>query len=339
MLGRETPDLDIPQDEDSNRIADSWNRDRVYGRNMHEDAEKVPGQDSTGDGITLYDEYRGLLVLENGQKVFRRLDPVKKELFVIDPGNSFDPATWEKTSGIKAEKVDESLTKADATGDTAPMVNHLSPAAPGQVAYAIKIQTISGDVDPDPAVDDSGKSWPKTSSLPGNWIPGYSHSAGSVKSTSYCKVFPERTRKLVSYVMEWVETGLMDPYSDAGILLRNDPFLGFTMEEAKRALEMLRSPSVQESVARKILTAVTIHEVGHCCGGLPDHTTSPPAGHEGAVRGCPMFNVADKGRLRMVLRTTLDRAADPLAFPYLQFCRSIPAEGYACFKTLNVKDW
>jgi hypothetical protein len=52
-----------------------------------------------------------------------------------------------------------------------------------------------------------------------------------------------------------------------------------------------------------------------------------------------MFNVGDMGRLRMVLRTVLDRANDPLAFPYVQFCRGIPAAGYECFKTLNVKDW
>ena len=65
----------------------------------------------------------------------------------------------------------------------------------------------------------------------------------------------------------------------------------------------------------------------------------PPAGYESAVRGYLMFNVGDMGRLRMVVRTVLDRANDPLAFPYVQFCRGIPVAGYECFKTLNVKDW
>ena len=339
VRGKDTPDLDIPQDDDSNRIADSWKKEKALGRNMTDDDEAVTGQDAKGDGVTLYDEYRGLVVLENKEKVFRRLDPSKKELFVIDPGNSFDASTWEKTSSIKAYKVDESLTKADPKADVAPMVNYLSQTAPAQVAYAVKIETVAGDVDPNPAVDDKGKSMPKTSQLPGNWVPGYSHQAGSVKSTTYCKVFPERVRKLVAYVVNWVETGLIDPGSDAGILLRTDPFLGFTIEEARTALAMLRSPSVREVVAQKILTAITIHEVGHCTGGLPDHRKVPPAGHEDAIRGCLMFNVADKGRLRMVIRTTLDRAKDPLAFPYVQFCRNIPVAGYACFKTLNVKDW
>ncbi len=43
--------------------------------------------------------------------------------------------------------------------------------------------------------------------------------------TDYRRVFPERIRKLVTFVADWVEIGLMDPGSEAGILLRADPSL------------------------------------------------------------------------------------------------------------------
>ena len=338
VTGKETPDLDIPKDEDSNRIADAWERKTTYGKGKDTDDETVSGQDARGDGVTLYDEYRGLVVLEQGKNVFGRLDPGKKQLFVIDPGGSFDSATWEKVTEIKAYKVNESLTKADAKGEIAPMVNYLSPTATGQVAYAVKIETMAGDEDPNPPLNDEGKPLPKTSHIPAEWLPGYANQAGSIKSTTYCRVFPERARKLVAYVADFVETALADPGSNAGATLRS-PAAGFTSDEAKAALESLRNDSVRETVAHKILTEVAIHEVSHCAGGLPDHKAAPPAGHEAAVRGCLMFNVAEMGRLRMVIRTTLDRVNDPLPFPYVRYCRDVPVAGYSCFRKLDVKDW
>ena len=43
--------------------------------------------------------------------------------------------------------------------------------------------------------------------------------------TDYFKVVPERIRKLVTFVADWVEIGLMNPDSEARILLRSDPSL------------------------------------------------------------------------------------------------------------------
>ena len=151
---------------------------KTYGRSRTDDDEAVAGRDTKGDGLTLYDEYRGLLVLEKGQRVFRRLDPARKELFVIDKGGSFDPVTWEKMALIKACKVDESLTEADSSGEDAPMVNHLSPTAPKQVAYAVRIETVDEDEDRNPGTNSQGGLQPRTSQLPGNWVPELLPSGG-----------------------------------------------------------------------------------------------------------------------------------------------------------------
>ena len=59
----------------------------------------------------------------------------------------------------------------------------------------------------------------------------------------------------MTYVAEWLDKALTDPDSEAAGILRNEPLLGFTLAEAKRAQELLRSGSVRESVAQRILTS------------------------------------------------------------------------------------
>src|SRR5208283_67473 len=101
--------LTIPRDDDGNHVADAWERQMNVHGTQDADEDQVPGQDRTGDGLTYFDEYRGFVVVENGDKVFRRFDPKRKELLVIDPAGIFDSAIWEQASGIVAHMLDESL--------------------------------------------------------------------------------------------------------------------------------------------------------------------------------------------------------------------------------------
>ncbi|MCX6575272.1 MAG: hypothetical protein NTV82_02635, partial [Candidatus Aminicenantes bacterium] len=75
----------IPADENNNRIADQWEKDQgVFDQNYpaNWDGAKEPeGQKAPGDGISLYEKYRGF----EFEGIHEQLDPNQKYLFVHDP--------------------------------------------------------------------------------------------------------------------------------------------------------------------------------------------------------------------------------------------------------------
>ena len=75
-------DLEIPKDADDNYIADVWEKMKgVYGSYAEDDEESSPeGDGDAGDGLTLYEEYRGFM--EDGKHIFG--DPKKKDLFLCN---------------------------------------------------------------------------------------------------------------------------------------------------------------------------------------------------------------------------------------------------------------
>lgn len=67
----------VPRRSGGSLIADAWKK--LYGNpEDSDDKEKSPGNENDGDGLTAYEEYRG--VMTTGQ--FKRLNPNKKELGV-----------------------------------------------------------------------------------------------------------------------------------------------------------------------------------------------------------------------------------------------------------------
>jgi hypothetical protein len=76
-----TAELSIPLDENHNRIADHWEvGNSVQGVDAGSDLDQSAGNTNHGDGFTLFEEYRGLVA----KGAHRRLDPKKKELFVVN---------------------------------------------------------------------------------------------------------------------------------------------------------------------------------------------------------------------------------------------------------------
>jgi hypothetical protein len=75
-----TPFVPVPQDDDNNRIADAWQRRHgAEGQGIDDEDDQPPG-DSKGDGLSLYEEYRGFFI----QGRHQRLDPQVKDFFVYD---------------------------------------------------------------------------------------------------------------------------------------------------------------------------------------------------------------------------------------------------------------
>lgn len=81
-----TREVTLPRDENDNRVADAWEEQvGILGRNLPADwdgAELPAGQQAPGDGVPLYEKYRGFQI----EGVHERLDPNWKHLFVHDPG-------------------------------------------------------------------------------------------------------------------------------------------------------------------------------------------------------------------------------------------------------------
>ena len=79
-------DLELPKDDNNNHIADAWEKKyKLTGTVADADDDASPtGDGSAGDGLSLYEEYRGFMVLIDGDTKAQRTDPTRKTLFVDD---------------------------------------------------------------------------------------------------------------------------------------------------------------------------------------------------------------------------------------------------------------
>jgi fibro-slime domain-containing protein/uncharacterized delta-60 repeat protein len=77
--------LAIPRDDNGNCIADAWEKQTgIWAQNLHASWDEVdypPGHKTPGDGISLYERYRGFHFLG----IFERLIPTRKYVFIHDP--------------------------------------------------------------------------------------------------------------------------------------------------------------------------------------------------------------------------------------------------------------
>jgi hypothetical protein len=82
--------VQIPKDEDGNLIWDGWGWNN--GGTLDDNDAEPPGDGTLGDGLTRYEEYRGLEVdgladdnsSMNGQVNYQRLNPTCKDMFVVN---------------------------------------------------------------------------------------------------------------------------------------------------------------------------------------------------------------------------------------------------------------
>ena len=83
----------LPQDEDDNYIADQWQREQhLSSCDGLEDEDYKPEGATKGDGLSLYEEYRGFMIMSKHE----RLNPRKKDLFIYDPDQLVENSFFEK---------------------------------------------------------------------------------------------------------------------------------------------------------------------------------------------------------------------------------------------------
>lgn len=108
-------EISIPKDDNNNHIADYWeDTTKIFGNkyDANWDKETQDGNSNVGDGISLYEEYRGVFSL--GKHI--RLDPKKKELFVINLiGDAVKPGfqAMEKAASIHIVELNKDETDPD----------------------------------------------------------------------------------------------------------------------------------------------------------------------------------------------------------------------------------
>lgn len=306
--------LTIPRDDDGNRIADAWEGTALESS---ADDEEVPGQTAQGDGLTVASEYRGLVLLENGAKVHRRLNPKRKELFVIDAGGIFDTGAWERASDIVAYKVDDSMVQSSGGGGRSPIVNFL-PGPDSRHKYAVRLETVLGDKDPGDPKDASGD-WGYTIDWP----------IRSPKDVVACRVFRDRIRASLNTLYFWLGKALTVPGSPEAAELAASGFPRFL---AQRALNQL-GPAQVEDLASQLIRLSAIHEMGHAVGA-PGHLDA--AGSEARVgaKTCPMRYLGQKNAKQLIILQTLFAPDAALPGEVKRFC----SDQYQCFQKLNVKD-
>jgi hypothetical protein len=338
VRGKDTADLTVPLDENHNHIADSWELEKAgnLAGSRESDDEVVTGQNVRGDGITFYDEYRGVVVREDGGRRHRRLDPKTKEMFLLDPGRDFPSDSWKRVTRIQALRVDESQVDAAANPGRSPLVNFNAEDRRAHPVHALRIRRIDGDVDPDPAREGNTVQ-PKTQAGADFPIMAYAVCREpGIKGTEFVKVFPDRAREFVDGKIAWLQAGRKDLSSREGHELL-DPDNGFSRDEAAQALAVLRTPQGYAAVLEKVRRTLFVHEFGHVCGDLPDHEDMIAPNDE--IRSCLMFIRGQTGQRRMVVLSALGRGDPDFAYPAKSFCPGLAAGGLGCAPKVTTKDW
>jgi len=110
--------ITIPYDEDEDHISDYWEEQHdVYDKDENWDEDSEPsGQNSNGDGISLYEEYRGF---EDENYRHERLNPQIKELLVRDEDGLVQKSGFDVASGLRVFYIgDDGWTGADEWSDS-----------------------------------------------------------------------------------------------------------------------------------------------------------------------------------------------------------------------------
>lgn len=271
--------ITLPQDLNENRIADKWEEDNhVAGRPPESDEETSPGNSHTGDGITLFEEYRGFMVTEADLTQHHvRLDPSKKEMFVVDDWGLFGSAiiTWERASGITPYILTLDQINGSEGGtetDAAYRLVDFNRGYAGGSKYAVLMKRADGHTDPYPLEGHSQTAF------------GYSGNSefNSPLNSKHVVIFPDRIRDAMFSAGDTVSMLLVANPSRTRFTFSSGTY---TRRFLNRFVELINIPAVFAQLVSYITTFTVVHETGHACG-LTHHNA---AGNEfSGDDNCPM---------------------------------------------------
>ena len=153
---------------------------------------------------------------------------------------------------------------------------------------------------------------------------------GSVPfDVDHCRVFPDRIRGSIDFVMWRLEVAIENYDPDGGGYLSKT----FPKWMLEKALASLRDPAIFESMVLQLRRWSAIHELGHACG-IKGHIAGGGESSEGDASCFMRYVDGDENKHNMLLQV-LFRPSDPLPQGVVTFCR---ASDFNCFKQLDVHD-
>jgi hypothetical protein len=315
---KDSTNISIPKDEDHNRIADAWQKQNgVTGLGADWDEATVPNQDIKGDGLSLYQKYRGFVVATAGGKEYIRLKPREKAHFVIDPQGIFDVDRWWSASSIRAYKVPAKWTK-----DRQVDINRGFAGLNGK--WATKI------IEDATAVDESAPA-AELKNIRANWgnSEGLGNNSGwTPKEVDVCRVFSGRIRYnlrcLREEMIQWLKTpGAVD--REKADWLKTT---GLPKDELISRLEGV-SDSDLEPLVRLCVALTAIHECAHTCGvnGHPGDSGGEAVVPKNKVPDCPMQYLNWQDKYKLILFGEIGGQG--------KFCDADPQR---CWRHLTTKD-
>lgn len=310
LQGRERSSIFLPKDELGGHIADAWRINKgVEGLVSEWDEEKVKNQNADGDGLSLYEEYRGALVGRSEEGVYSRLSPKDKELFVVDESEILDEALWLSASGVRALFVSRKNTKGEGTESR--QVNWSSNYAEVGSKHAVVINT---------------QSKPTENNVMGEVNLGVT----TPSDVTFCNVYPKIALDFVSEILRQLQIAVNDPESaEAASFKATD----LPPKLWKDALDRSGPATIEKLVGIQIKWTA-IHELGHACG-IAGHLspTDPDTETSLGETHCFMRYTKDLEATRhLLLQMLFPGPESPMN--YNMFC----TKDYNCMGSINVKD-
>jgi hypothetical protein len=318
--------ITIPLDINDNNIADGWEKqNNVYGKPGSWDEDPTPsGQKRNGDGMTNYEEYRGFMVSDGAEgKEHKRMNPLQKEVFIIDMDKIFDVASWKAASGITAYWLTTDLIYGSKGGgelnQTYRWVNFCRGNAQGS-KYAVLLKKIVG-------IDDPYK-------LCGNGTEYSGCNKGDpVMNAELTIVLPDRLRKWLTDVKDSLSKWLIKYPNGFQVDGTN-----ISKNTAKAFIDAVNNTAKFEEMINFHVNQNVIHEVGHALG-IPHHGggTIKSAGD----KNCPMryFDYVtpitlNSTKLKEALKLVESNGNVIVTYTSWKFCKN----NDNCWRYINAKD-
>jgi hypothetical protein len=263
--------MTVPLDENHNHIADSWERlpeIAIYNKNLGEDWDEEDKPDlkaQKGDGIALFEEYRGFVFADEGKQAhFQRLLPTKKKLFVQVIGNDAElfrkgVSKFEDITKIEILYTRKEFAEAWQQGQHLIRWINFNETPWSHPASAVRIEDKGGDM----LVAGGSKQNPP---------PGQTNFVDMAKAGRGARGTPQET--------EWINVSrancerlVRDIYNAMNAPTRGD--VQRTARNAHIDMALVKSygdpsdaKSAFQTLAGQVIAFTTMHELGHATGAL-----------------------------------------------------------------------